>query len=34
MYDSTVQFRSASYAWLQVAEGTFDNFQMRMRTRT
>ena len=34
MYDSTVQFRSTSYAWLQVAEGTFDNFQMRMRTRT
>ncbi len=34
MYDSTVQFRSTSYAWLQVAEGTFDNFQMRMRART
>ena len=34
MYDSTVQFRSSSYAWMQVAEGTFDNFQMRMRART
>ncbi len=34
MYESLVPFRSAGYAWLQVAEGTFDNFQMRMRTRT
>jgi TRAP-type mannitol/chloroaromatic compound transport system substrate-binding protein len=34
MYDSLVPFRTSGYAWLQVAEGTFDNFMMRQRTRT
>ncbi|MBI4365193.1 MAG: ABC transporter substrate-binding protein [Deltaproteobacteria bacterium] len=34
LYDSLVPYRSTSYAWLQVAELGFDNFQMRMRTRT
>ena len=34
LYDSLVPFRSNSYAWLQVAELRFDDFQMRMRTRT
>jgi TRAP-type mannitol/chloroaromatic compound transport system substrate-binding protein len=34
MYDSLVPFRSDSYLWLQVAEGTFDNFMIRMRTRS
>jgi TRAP-type mannitol/chloroaromatic compound transport system substrate-binding protein len=34
MYDSLVPFRSDSYQWLQVAEGSFDNFMIRMRTRT
>ena len=34
MYESLVPFRSASYAWLQVAELGFDSFQIRMRART
>ncbi len=34
MYDSLVAFRSNSYLWMQVAEGGFDNFMIRMRTRT
>ncbi len=34
MYESLVPFRTSGYAWLQVAEGTFDNFMMRQRTRT
>ena len=33
MYDSLVPFRSDSYLWMQVAEGGFDNFMIRMRTR-
>jgi TRAP-type mannitol/chloroaromatic compound transport system substrate-binding protein len=34
LYESLVPFRTSGYAWLQVAEGTFDNFMMRQRTRT
>jgi TRAP-type mannitol/chloroaromatic compound transport system substrate-binding protein len=34
LYESLVQYRATSYAWLQVAELGFDNFMMRMRTRT
>jgi TRAP-type mannitol/chloroaromatic compound transport system substrate-binding protein len=34
MYDSVVPFRNDSYLWLQVAEGSYDNFMIRMRTRT
>jgi TRAP-type mannitol/chloroaromatic compound transport system substrate-binding protein len=34
LYDSLVPFRGDSFAWLQVAELGFDNFMMRMRTRT
>ena len=34
LYESLVPYRAASYAWLQVAELGFDNFMMRMRTRT
>jgi TRAP-type mannitol/chloroaromatic compound transport system substrate-binding protein len=34
LYDSLVPFRADSFAWLQVAELGFDNFMMRMRTRT
>ena len=34
MYDSLVSFRGDSYLWMQVAEGGFDNFMIRMRTRT
>jgi TRAP-type mannitol/chloroaromatic compound transport system substrate-binding protein len=34
MHDSVAAFRSDSYLWLQVAEGSFDNFMIRMRTRT
>jgi len=34
MYDSLVPFRSDSYLWMQVAEGSFDNFMIRMRTRS
>jgi TRAP-type mannitol/chloroaromatic compound transport system substrate-binding protein len=34
LYESLVPYRSSSYAWLQVAELGFDNFMMRMRTRT
>jgi len=33
MYDTLVPFRSDSYLWMQVAEGGFDNFMIRMRTR-
>ncbi len=33
MYDSLVPFRNDSYLWMQVAEGSFDNFMIRMRTR-
>jgi TRAP-type mannitol/chloroaromatic compound transport system substrate-binding protein len=34
MQDSLYDFRGDSYAWMQVAELTFDTFMMRMRTRT
>ena len=34
LYDSLVPFRSDSYLWLQVAEMGYDNFMVRMRTRT
>jgi TRAP-type mannitol/chloroaromatic compound transport system substrate-binding protein len=34
MYDSLVPYRSDSYLWTQVAEMGFDNFMVRMRTRT
>ena len=34
LYESLVQYRTFSYTWLQVAELGFDNFMMRMRTRT
>jgi TRAP-type mannitol/chloroaromatic compound transport system substrate-binding protein len=34
LYESLVPYRNDSYAWLQVAELGFDNFQMRMRART
>ena len=34
LYESLVTFRSDSYLWQQVAEGAFDNFMIRMRTRT
>jgi TRAP-type mannitol/chloroaromatic compound transport system substrate-binding protein len=34
LYDSVVPFRSDAYAWFQVAELGFDNFQMHMRSRT
>lgn len=34
LYESLVPFRNDSYAWMQVAELGFDNFQMRMRART
>jgi TRAP-type mannitol/chloroaromatic compound transport system substrate-binding protein len=34
IYDSLVAFRSDSYLWWQVAEMSFDNFQVRMRTKT
>ena len=34
MYDSLVPFRNDSYLWMQVAEMGFDNFMVRMRTRS
>ncbi len=34
LHDSLTAFRSDSYQWMQVAELGFDNFMMRMRTRT
>ena len=34
LYESLVSYRATAYAWLQVAELGFDNFMMRMRTRT
>jgi TRAP-type mannitol/chloroaromatic compound transport system substrate-binding protein len=34
LLDSLTAFRSDSYQWMQVAELGFDNFMMRMRTRT
>jgi TRAP-type mannitol/chloroaromatic compound transport system substrate-binding protein len=34
LQDSLYEFRGDSYAWMQVAELTFDTFMMRMRTRT
>src|SRR5882672_2206128 len=34
MLDSLVPFRSDSYLWTQVAEMGFDNFMVRMRTRS
>jgi TRAP-type mannitol/chloroaromatic compound transport system substrate-binding protein len=34
MLESVTAFRSESYAWMQVAELGFDNFQIRMRTRS
>ena len=34
MLDSLTPFRSDSYLWTQVAEMGFDNFMVRMRTRS
>jgi TRAP-type mannitol/chloroaromatic compound transport system substrate-binding protein len=34
LYESLVPYRTSSYAWLQVAELGFDNFQIRVRTRS
>jgi TRAP-type mannitol/chloroaromatic compound transport system substrate-binding protein len=34
LYDSLTAFRGDSYAWMQVAELSYDSFMMRMRTRT
>jgi TRAP-type mannitol/chloroaromatic compound transport system substrate-binding protein len=34
LYESVLAFRGDSYQWMQVAELGFDNFMMRMRTRT
>ncbi len=34
IYDSMVAFRGDGYLWWQVAEMSFDAFQIRMRTRT
>jgi TRAP-type mannitol/chloroaromatic compound transport system substrate-binding protein len=34
LYDSLVAYRSDGYLWWQVAELSFDTFQIRMRTRT
>jgi TRAP-type mannitol/chloroaromatic compound transport system substrate-binding protein len=34
IYDSLVAFRSDSYQWWQVAEMSFDTFQVRMRSKT
>ncbi len=34
LYDSLVAFRSDGYLWWQVAELSFDSFQIRQRTRT
>jgi TRAP-type mannitol/chloroaromatic compound transport system substrate-binding protein len=33
MYDSTLAFRNDSYLWSQIAEYSYDTFQIRMRTR-
>ena len=33
MYDSTLAFRNDQYLWWQVAEYSYDTFQIRMRTR-
>jgi TRAP-type mannitol/chloroaromatic compound transport system substrate-binding protein len=33
IYDSMVAFRGDSYLWWQVAEMSFDLFQVRMRAR-
>jgi len=34
LYESLVSFRGDAYLWQQVADGTFDNFMIRMRTRS
>jgi TRAP-type mannitol/chloroaromatic compound transport system substrate-binding protein len=34
LHDSLVPFRGDSYLWMQVAELGYDNFMIRMRTRT
>jgi TRAP-type mannitol/chloroaromatic compound transport system substrate-binding protein len=34
VYDSMVAFRSDQYLWWQVAEYSFDTYQIRARTRT
>ena len=34
LYDNLLPFRSDSYLWAQVAEGSYDNFMIRVRTRT
>jgi TRAP-type mannitol/chloroaromatic compound transport system substrate-binding protein len=34
IYDAMVAFRGDQYLWWQVAEGTYDNFMIRSRTRT
>jgi TRAP-type mannitol/chloroaromatic compound transport system substrate-binding protein len=33
MYESLVPYRTNAYEWLQVAENSFDTFQIKMRTR-
>ena len=34
VYDSMVAFRNDQYLWWQVAEYSYDTFQIRTRTRT
>ena len=34
MYDSVRAFRKDAYQWWQVNEATFDNYQIRMETRS
>jgi TRAP-type mannitol/chloroaromatic compound transport system substrate-binding protein len=34
MYESVKAFRKDAYQWWQVNEATFDNYQVRMETRT
>ena len=34
VYDSMVAFRGDQYLWWQVAEYSFDTYQIRARTRT
>jgi TRAP-type mannitol/chloroaromatic compound transport system substrate-binding protein len=34
VYDHMVAFRGDQYLWWQVAEGTYDNYMIRSRTRT
>jgi len=34
LLESLTAFRNDSYQWMQVAEAAYDNFMIRMRTRT